>query len=118
MDFSDFFPTLCEAARISLDSTLDLDGVSFYPQLTGKDGFKRKWIHTWYNRDGGSNPMSASSEWVRNENYKLYVGNKFYNLKKDPGEKNSIPINHLTDQEKMIRKEFISVLNSYNDLRN
>ncbi len=118
VDFSDFFPTLCEAARISLDSTLDLDGVSFYPQLTGKDGFKRKWIHTWYNRDGGSNPMSASSEWVRNENYKLYVGNKFYNLKKDPGEKNSIPINHLTDQEKMIRKEFISVLNSYNDLRN
>ena len=118
VDFSDFFPTLCEAAKISLDSTLDLDGVSFYPQLIGKDGFKRKWIHTWYNRDGGSNPMSATSEWVRNENYKLYVGNKFYNLKNDPGEKNSIPINNLTDQEKLIRKEFISVLNSYNHLRN
>ena len=62
--------------------------------------------------------MSATSEWVRNETYKLYVGNKFYNIKKDPEEKNTIPINKMTNQEKMIRKEFIGVLNSYNYLRN
>ena len=29
-----------------------------------------------------------------------------------------MPINEMTDQEKMIRKEFIEVLNSYNYLRN
>lgn len=118
VDFSDFFPTLCEAAGISPDDSLDLDGISFYPQLIGKYGPKREWIHTWYNRDGGSNPMSATSEWVRNENYKLYVGNKFYNLKKDPEEKNRIPTNAMTDQEKKIRKSFIEVLKSYNHLRN
>lgn len=118
VDFSDFFPTLCEAAGISLDSGLDLDGISFYPQLIGKDGPKREWIHTWYNRDGGSNPMFATSEWVRNETYKLYVGNKFYNIKKDPTEKNMITISAMTDQEKRIRKGFISVLKSYNHLRN
>jgi arylsulfatase A len=118
VDLSDFFPTLCEAAGISPDDSLDLDGISFYPQLVGKYGPKREWIHTWYNRDGGSNPMSATSEWVRNENYKLYVGNKFYNLKKDPEEKNSIPTNTMTDQEKKIRESFIEVLKSYNHLRN
>ena len=118
VDFSDFFPTLCEAAGISPDDSLDLDGISFYPQLVGKYGPKREWIHTWYNRDGGSNPMSATSEWVRNENYKLYVGNKFYNLKKDPEEKNSIPTNTMTDQEKKIRESFIEVFTSYNHLRN
>ena len=101
-----------------MDSGLDLDGVSFYSQLIGKEGPKRNWIHTWYNRDGGSNPMSATSEWVRNANYKLYVGNKFYNIKKDPGEKNMIPTNALTDYEKTIRKEFIGVLDSYKHLRN
>ena len=118
VDFSDFFPTICEAAGITVDSGLDLDGVSFYSQLIGKEGPKRNWIHTWYNRDGGSNPMSATSEWVRNANYKLYVGNKFYNIKKDPGEKNMIPTNALTDYEKTIRKEFIGVLDSYKHLRN
>lgn len=118
VDFSDFFPTICEAAGTTVDSGLDLDGVSFYSQLIGKEGPKRNWIHTWYNRDGGSNPMSATSEWVRNVNYKLYVGNKFYNIKKDPGEKNMIPTNALTDYEKTIRKEFIGVLDSYKHLRN
>ena len=118
VDFSDFFPTICEAAGITVDSGLDLDGVSFYSQLIGKEGPKRNWIHTWYNRDGGSNPMSATSEWVRNVNYKLYVGNKFYNIKKDPGEKNMIPTNALLDYEKTIRKEFIGVLDSYKHLRN
>lgn len=117
VDFSDFFPTICEAAGIPMDLSLNLDGVSFYSSLLGKEGPKRKWIHTWYNRDGGSNPMSATSEWVRNENYKLYVGNKFYNIKKDPVEKNRIPTNALTDQEKTLRKEFIGVLNDYKYLR-
>ena len=46
--------------------------VSVLLQLIGEDG-PRGWIHTWYNRDGGSNPMSETSEWVRNENYKLYA---------------------------------------------
>ena len=40
VDFSDFFPTMCEAAGIPLDSSWDLDGVSFYSQLLGKSGPK------------------------------------------------------------------------------
>ncbi|MAV78845.1 MAG: hypothetical protein CBD31_00330 [Flavobacteriaceae bacterium TMED171] len=118
VDLSDFFPTLCDLVGITLDSSFDLDGVSFYPQLIGKEGTKRKWIHTWYNRDGGSNPISNTSEWVRNETYKLYVGNKFYNVKKDPQEKSVIQFNDMTPLEKNIRKEFIEVLQSYNHLRN
>jgi arylsulfatase A len=118
VDFSDFFPTLCDVAGIGLDSQLDLDGISFYPQLIGKSGPNRKWIHTWYNRDGGSNPLSPTSEWVRNDTYKLYVGNKFYNVKKDPNEIQNIPLVEMSEPEKKLRKEFINVLNSYNHLRN
>ena len=118
VDLSDFFPTLCDLVGVKLDSSFDLDGVSFYPQLIGKEGPKRKWIHTWYNRDGGSNPISNTREWVRNETYKFYVGNKFYNVKKDPQEKSVIQFNDMTPLEKNIRKEFIEVLQSYNYLRN
>ena len=95
-----------------------MDGVSFYPELIGKDSPKRKWIHSWYNRNGGLNPLESSQEWVRNESYKMYVGNRFYNVKKDPYEKNNISISEMTNQEKKIRNEFIEVLSSYTHLRN
>ena len=118
VDFSDFFPTICDLADIPVNSSIDLDGVSFYPELIGKEGPKRKWIHSWYNRNGGFNPLVSSQEWVRNENYKMYVGNRFYNVKKDPYEKNNISILEMSDSEKKIRKEFIKVLNSFTHLRN
>ena len=118
VDFSDFFPTLFDLAGVPVEASMDLDGVSFYPELTNKNGPKRKWIHTWYNRNGGSNPLFRSHEWVRNENYKMYVGNRFYNVKKDPYEKNIIPYSEMSKEEKGIRKEFIEVLGSYSYLRN
>tara|TARA_S200000501_G_scaffold369313_1_gene408533 strand:- start:11517 stop:12824 length:1308 start_codon:yes stop_codon:yes gene_type:complete len=118
IDFSDFFPTICDLANIPLDSTMGLDGISFYPELIGKTGPKRKWIHSWYNRNGGLNPLVSSQEWVRNESYKMYVGDKFYNIKEDPYEKNNIPFFEMSDQEKKIREEFLEVLNSYTYLRN
>jgi len=118
VDFSDFFPTLFDLAGVPVEASMDLDGVSFYPELTNKNGPKRKWIHTWYNRNGGSNPVYRSHEWVRNENYKMYVGNRFYNVKKDPYEKNNIPYSEMSKEEKGIRKEFIEVLGSYAYLRN
>ena len=118
VDFSDFFPTLFDLAGVPVEASMDLDGVSFYPELTNKNGPKRKWIHTWYNRNGGSNPLFRSHEWVRNENYKMYVGNRFYNVKKDPYEENNIPFSEMSKEEKGIRKEFIEVLGSYAYLRN
>ena len=118
VDFSDFFPTLFDLAGVPVEASMGLDGVSFYPELTNKNGPKRKWIHTWYNRNGGSNPLFRSHEWVRNENYKMYVGNRFYNVKKDPYEENNIPFSEMSKEEKGIRKEFIEVLGSYAYLRN
>ena len=35
VDFSDFFPTICEAAGISIDKSLDLDGFSISKGLPG-----------------------------------------------------------------------------------
>ena len=113
IDFSDFFPTICDVAKIKIEE-LDIDGISFYPELIGKVYNSRKWIHTWYNRDGRSNPLTKTEEWVRNEKYKLYVGNRFYNLIEDPMEKKSIKESELTDKERKLRENFIKVLFNYN----
>lgn len=113
VDLGDFFPTICDAAGISIDPELDLDGVSFYSELLGEEGRVKDWIHTWYNRDGGSNPKHQSQEWVRNDTYKLYVGDRFYNIKNDPEEKNPISYNEMSTDEKKLNKTFLEALKSF-----
>jgi arylsulfatase A len=44
VDLSDFLPTLCELARAPLPKQT-IDGRSFVPQLLGKAGVPREWVH-------------------------------------------------------------------------
>ena len=118
IDFSDFFPTILDLAKIKINKKLDLDGVSFYPQLLGDFKSKREWIYTWYSRAGGSNPYDETHEWVRNETYKFYRGNRFYNVKNDPYEKNKLSWNEMTKEERSLQNDFVEVLKLYNHLRN
>ncbi len=52
VDFSDFLPTLLDAAKSPLPTNLTLDGQSFLPQITGKQGNPRKWVHCFYRVKG------------------------------------------------------------------
>ena len=60
VDLSDFFPTLCELTGAKLPEQ-PLHGRSFAPQLLGKPGQPRGWIHI---QDGGERQ-------VRNRDYSL-----------------------------------------------
>jgi arylsulfatase A len=88
IDFSDFLPTICEAAGVTVPSTLKLDGRSFLPQLQGRRGDPRKWIYCWYSRNGGPN----GREWARNQHYKLYRSGDFYHVSEDVLEERSLTI--------------------------
>jgi arylsulfatase A len=44
IDFSDFLPTLCSFAQAPLPSDI-INGRSFLPQLQGKPGNPREWVH-------------------------------------------------------------------------
>ena len=86
IDFSDFFPTLCQAANANVPATLELDGHSFLPQLMGQPGNSRSWIYVWYGRDGGP----KGKEFTRNQRYKLYRTGKFYDVQNDVNEKSPL----------------------------
>ena len=45
IDFSDFLPTLCEAARAEVPKSLKIDGRSFLPQIRGEKGNLRNWVY-------------------------------------------------------------------------
>ncbi len=114
IDFSDFLPTFCEVANINIPSELDIDGVSFLPQLLGKKGNPRDWIYCWYSFSG---KIDELKEFSRNTIYKLYTTGDFYNLKDDFFEKEALSLNNLNEEEKESYKMLSKVLKKYQNIR-
>jgi len=114
VDFSDFLPTMCEAAGANVPSSLGIDGRSFLPQLFGKPGNPREWIYIWYARNGGP----TGREFTRNQRYKLYRSGKFYDIEQDVLEKNPLDLNALssTDVQNVYNKLRMA-LNQFSDAR-
>jgi len=109
IDFSDFLPTICEAAHIGVDS-LDLDGQSFLPQLQGEKGAPREWIYSWYSRNG--DPGKARV-FARNHRYKLYDSGEFYEVPADYDELHPLDTAHLESDAKLIHQQLSDVLEHY-----
>lgn len=114
VDFSDFLPTLCEAADIDIPKELDIDGHSFMPQLLGQKGNPREWIYSWYSRDGNTHEAQI---FARNQRYKLYQTGKFYDLENDVREKHPIAKQKLSEELKEVKTKLQKVLDKYKNAR-
>ena len=110
VDFSDFLPTLCEAAKIEIPAELAIDGRSFLPLLQGEDYQPREWIYCWYSRGGGD-----AQQWARNQRYKLYPDGKLYDISQDRLEKT--PLSALTHEEQQAHATLQGVLDQFKDAR-
>jgi len=106
IDFTDFYPTLAQAAGIKLGKDDPIDGVSFLPQLQGEKGTPRDWVFCHYQPYWG---RFKGSRFVRNQTYKLYSNKNFYNVPADLTESARILLElESEDTRKMLQK----VLNS------
>lgn len=94
VDVTDIYPTLCEAAGITMPNPDAIDGISFWPQVLGAGGAPRQAIYTWYN---GNKPVTDSSTTLRyafNKEFKRYAPHahfpkgRFFDLRSDPLEMN------------------------------
>ena len=66
VDLSDFLPTLCELSGAKLPDQ-SIHGRSFAPQLLGKPGHAREWIHI----QNGDNRQVRNSEFMLNNQDEL-----------------------------------------------
>ena len=114
IDFSDFLPTITEAAGIDLPSNLDIDGQSFLPLLRGESGHPREWIYSWYSRHGD---VKNARVFARNKRYKLYESGEFYEIPKDYDELNSLEYEILNDDAKAVYKRLNGVIDKYKKQR-
>ena len=111
VDFTDFLPTLLEAAGIDLPDD-GLDGLSFYPQLLGEVDTVREWV---FCHDPGRYERSTPRRYVHDETWKLYDEGRFYHVADDPEERAPVADSLLATADRRKKAAFQTVLDRFSD---
>ena len=88
VDFSDMMPTMAAMTGATLPKGEILDGVSFAPQLRGKEGTPRDWIYSYNDAVPGLEPDAVI--FARDQRWKLYNDGRLYDIPNDTLEENPI----------------------------
>ena len=96
IDFTDFLPTLADAAGLTVPNAAELDGVSFWDRLQGKPGNPRKWLYTYYFRKPYASNFDSpiyhpEVAFARDKQYKLYDTGELFDVSIDPHELYPLP---------------------------
>lgn len=78
IDFTDFLPTLAEAAGSSVPD--GVDGVSFLPKVLGKKSASKPYVYMYYQPRWGK---LKEGIFARNHTYKLHGDGRFINVAQD-----------------------------------
>ncbi|WP_215225608.1 sulfatase-like hydrolase/transferase [Echinicola shivajiensis] len=108
IDFTDFVPTLLEAAKQGQDKTVLTDGLSFYPQLLGKNSPTRDWVFCHYAPNWGN---FEDKRFVHDRVLKLYENGDIYKIDDDPLEANPLELNQLEKKDRKKAAKFAKILN-------
>ena len=111
---TDFLPTLCEAAGVSLPGSMPPDGRSFLPQLLGRKGEPREWAYFWYAPDGGATPKY---EFAMSTRHKLYRDGTFFDLSRDWFEQKPLKLAQLSGPEAAAAKTLAAALDHHANAR-
>lgn len=114
VDATDFLPTICDAAGITVPSELKIDGRSFWPQLRGEKGQPRDWLYSWYNRGGGK---KAAAEFARDHRYKLYSDGRIFDVQADELEKHPLEATSLSAEAQPAISKLRSAIDQFKGAR-
>ena len=94
INLTDLLPTLCEATGIDIPNNENLDGISFWPQLTGRQTkAHRDHLFTWYNANRAMTDQSKRITYAQELGFKRYGPDanypegRFFDLRTDPFER-------------------------------
>ncbi|MFN3151539.1 sulfatase-like hydrolase/transferase [Bremerella sp.] len=129
VDFTDFVPTLADAAGADLPETIPFDGQSFLPRVTGRQTKARQWVYLSLDPrkpdkslppgKRKSSPTVGPVDWcVRNHRWKLYRDGSFFDVNADPHEENALDVAALDSQEALrAHRDLQAALKGFPDLR-
>jgi arylsulfatase A-like enzyme len=94
INLTDLLPTLCELADINIPYKEEIDGISFWPQLTGNHSkAHRENLYTWYNANRAMSDQSKLITYAQEIGFKRYGPDanypegRFFDLRTDPFER-------------------------------
>jgi arylsulfatase len=111
--FYDFLPTCCEIAGAEIPD--DTDGISFLPELSGKEQKKHEFLYWEFSASGGQQAVRIGNIKVMRKD--MHKGNSVFqafDLEKDPGETNDIAGQH----PEIIKKANEIILNEHQTSHN
>jgi arylsulfatase A len=106
IEFSDFLPTMLEAAGIQYNPS-DFDGKSFFSVIRGDSRKTRETAFVHYDPQWGKTGENRN-RFAQTIQYKLYRDNRFFNIIADPLEIHPLAV--LTADEKSVRAELQKIL--------
>jgi arylsulfatase A len=112
IDSTDFLPTVCQAAGVSIPASLAIDGRSFLPQVKGQPGDPRPWIYHWYNPRG-----ERLIEFAHDLRFKLYADGRLFDLAADPNEKQPLDPAGSTADATAARAKLQGAIDSFKNAR-
>ncbi len=112
IDFTDFLPTLAEAAGIKVTS--EVDGKSFLPKILGKKSSSKPYVYMYYQPRWGK---FKDGVFARNHTHKLYGDGRFYNVERDIREQHPLDTTALSGQAKAVQQQLQAVLNRMPEVR-
>lgn len=94
INLTDLLPTLCELADINIPDEEEIDGISFWPQITGNQNeAHRENLYTWYNANRAMSDQSKLITYAQEIDFKRYgpdtnyPNGRFFDLRTDPFER-------------------------------
>ena len=109
IDFSDFLPSLAEAAGAALPSDRVIDGHSFLPLLRGEVDAIREWIFCAYTPRWANLP---DARFARDQRYKLYDDGRFFDVASDVLEERALASETLDADATRARERLQAVLDA------
>ena len=128
IDFTDFVPTLADAADAVLPNNIPFDGRSFLPRITGGDAEPRKYVYLSLDPRKPNNTLPFSQrrkaptvgpvDWcVRDQCWKLYQDGRFFDLQADPLEEQPLSAATMPPEAKVARQFLDKVLATFPNLK-
>ncbi|NWG12935.1 MAG: sulfatase-like hydrolase/transferase [Acidobacteria bacterium] len=109
VDFSDFFPTLAEAAGTSLPQGIAIDGRSFLPIAQGRRGNPREWVYIHWHDGNEQGELRTLHRALRTKRWNLHDDDRLFDMRADPMEQKPWLPGKEPDEASAARKSLLVV---------